>query len=222
MKSYFFLSGISIFIFLFFSNFSFTECRYEIQHFYDKPEEEFENNKYGFYEIQYVPPTNINYPILPTRLENGGIQWNLLPGRGIYNNVDIEDDINNGYKINFIDKCLVYDNTIDDLFSGYINYWYNIKSMEDLKPENERNDSRRNIAKLIMNGLYGKILQKAQFKKTMIADRISQIFELMDNYNITGWEILTDNKILLIGEINEKKENDVITKSVQYGSYILG
>ena len=32
----------------------------------------------------------------------------------------------------------------------------------------------------------------------------------MDNYNITGWEILTDNKILLIEEINEKKENDVI------------
>ena len=31
------------------------------------PEEEFKNNKYGFYEIQYVPPTNINYLILTTR-----------------------------------------------------------------------------------------------------------------------------------------------------------
>ena len=29
------------------------------------PEEEFNNKKYGFYEIRYVPPTNINYPISP-------------------------------------------------------------------------------------------------------------------------------------------------------------
>ena len=75
-------------------------------------------------------------------MENGGIQWNLLPGRGIYNNIAIEDALNKGYRINFIGECLIYDNTIDNLFSGYINYWYNIKSQEDLKPENERNDSR--------------------------------------------------------------------------------
>ena len=37
-----------------------------------------------------------------------------------------------------------------------------------------------------MNGLYGKMLQNAQFKKTMKAYKISQIFEFMDNYNITG------------------------------------
>ena len=72
-----------------------------------------------------------------------------------------------------------------------------------------------------MNGLYGKMLQRAQFKKTMIAHKISQIFEFMNDYEITGWEILTDNKILLIGEINEKKENSVITKPAQYGSYVL-
>ena len=82
---------------------------------------------------------------------------------------------------------------------------YNIKSEEDRKPENDRNNSRINIAKLIMNGLYGKMLQKAQFKKTMIADKISKIFDFMNDYDITGWEILSDNKILLIGEINENK-----------------
>ena len=70
----------------------------------NKPETEFNKKKYGLYEIEYVPPTNINYPILPTRLENGGIQQNLLPGKEIYNNVDIEDAINNGYKINFLGK----------------------------------------------------------------------------------------------------------------------
>ena len=42
--------------------------------------------------------------------------------------------------------------------SHCIDYWYSIKSMEDLKPENDRNNSSRNIAKWIMNGLYGKML----------------------------------------------------------------
>ena len=43
----------------------------------ENPEIEFNNNKYGFYEIQYEAPENINYPVLPMRMMNGGIQWNL-------------------------------------------------------------------------------------------------------------------------------------------------
>ena len=37
-----------------------------------------------------------------------------------------------------------------------------------------------------MNGLYCKMLQKAQFKKTMIADKISKIFDFMNDYDITA------------------------------------
>ena len=140
---------------------------------------------------------------------------------GLYNNVDIKDAQNNGYIIKFIGECLVYDVTIDNLFSNYIRYWYNIKSEEDKKNENDRNNSRRNIAKLVMNGLYGKILQKAHFKNTFIANKISQIFEFMDYYNIINWKILTDDKILLTREAKEEIENEIITKPAQYGSYVL-
>ena len=73
-----------------------------------------------------------------------------------------------------------------------------------------------------MNGLYGKMLQRAHFKKSIIANKISEIFEFMDDYDLTGWEFLTENKILLIGEIKENMENEVITKPAQYGSYVLG
>ena len=75
-------------------------------------------------------------------------------------------------------------------YSRRIKLFYNKIIDEDIKPENERNNSRRNIAKLIMNGLYGKILQRAHFKKTIIANKISEIFEFMDDYDLTGWEIL--------------------------------
>ena len=66
-----------------------------------------------------------------------------------------------------------------------------------------------------------KCFKKAHFKKSIIANKISEIFDFMDDYDLTGWEILTDNKILLIGEIKENMENTVITKPAQYGSYVL-
>ena len=43
----------------------------------DNGEEEFNNGKIKFSDISYIPPKNINYPILPRRLENGGISWYL-------------------------------------------------------------------------------------------------------------------------------------------------
>ena len=187
----------------------------------DKPELEFNNDKHGFYNVNYIPPKNINYPVLPCRLENGGIQWNLLPGSGIYTNVDIQDALTVGYEIKFIDRCLVYDQTIKNLFSNYILFWYNIKSIEDKKIESERNNSRRNIAKLIMNGLYGKMLQKAHFKQTLIANNMAEIFKFMDDYTLTDWTILTETKILLVGEAKEDKENEIITKPAQYGAFVL-
>ena len=63
------------------------------------------------------------------------------------------------YMMNFIGRCLIYDKTINNLFSDFINIWCSVKSAEDLKPEDERNTAKRNISKLFMNSVYGKMLQ---------------------------------------------------------------
>ena len=39
------------------------------------PEIEFKNNKIGFYEINFIAPTNLTYSILPIRTEEGLIKW---------------------------------------------------------------------------------------------------------------------------------------------------
>ena len=87
----------------------------------EEPEKEFNEDKYGFYEIEYIAPKNVNYPILPRRKEDGGIIWDLLPGKGVYTNVDIRNAIKVGYEIKFINKCLEYDKTRDNIFIGYTN-----------------------------------------------------------------------------------------------------
>ncbi len=65
----------------------------------EEPEKEFNDIEYGFYEIEYIAPKNINYPILPRRKEDGGIMWDLENGKGVYTNVDIKNALKVGYKI---------------------------------------------------------------------------------------------------------------------------
>ena len=192
-----------------------------VSRFSTNPKAEFENNKLGFYEIEYEPPTNINYPALPKRKENGGIEWNLLPGRGTYTNVDIEDAISIGYKIKFVGSCLVYDHSRSDLFSEYVGFWYDKKAGEDLKPEDKRNMALREIAKLMMNSLYGKTLQKAHFTNQTIINNTSEAFKFLENHHLTDLILLGNGKVLIKGEVKEINEDDKITKPSQIGAFIL-
>jgi len=48
----------------------------------DKPEEEWNNSKIGFYKIKFTAPKNIRTPILPRKWEFG-IRWTLEDGEGV-------------------------------------------------------------------------------------------------------------------------------------------
>jgi hypothetical protein len=185
------------------------------------PELEFNNNKSGFYEVEITPKDNINYPVTSNRLKNGGLQWNLLQSTGVYTFPDIEDAISEGYQVKFLNKCLVNDNTRDDFFTGYIEMWYKIKSDEDLKPENERNEARRNIAKLFMNALYGKMLQRANFEKEIIVNNTKQLYDFLKDHELDDINIIDNNKLIIKGISKIENIDDQITKPPQLGAYIL-
>ena len=63
-----------------------------------------------------------------------------------------------GYKVEFLNKCLVYDNYREDIYDKYISSWYTLKQNEDQKPSEQRNNVLREICKLFMNALYGEML----------------------------------------------------------------
>jgi hypothetical protein len=75
-----------------------------------------------------------------------GIDWNLLPGTGIYTSVDIKNAIESGYKVEFINICLVYDEKGKN-FTKYVDKFYQMKEIA----EKEKNDIKRNVAKLFLN-----------------------------------------------------------------------
>ena len=182
----------------------------------DKPETEFKNNKYGFYEINFVCPKDIVIPILPRKTNTGGLEWSLYDGySGVYTNVEIKNALSVGYKIEFINRCLVWDKTSDNVFKPYVTKYYKMK--EDA--EKEKNPVKRSIAKLLLNAMYGKTLQRAIYENTAIINDYNQLLDFFKDYEITDINMLSDSKLLLTGTALNKQEK--ITKPSQLGAFVL-
>jgi len=181
----------------------------------DKPEEEFKNNKYGFYEISFICPKDIIVPILPRKTCNGGLEWSLYDGVGVYTNVEIKNALSVGYKVEFINKCLVWDKTSNTVFKPYISKYYKMKETA----EKEGNPVKRSIAKLLLNAIYGKQLQRAIFDNTAVINTYNELLDFFKDYSITDINILSESKLLLTGTSLNKEEK--ITKPSQMGAFIL-
>jgi hypothetical protein len=184
------------------------------------PKNEFENKKLGFYEINYKA-AKLFHPILPSRKRNGGIQWTCENGHGFYTNIEIEEAIMMGYEVEFINKCLVYDKGTNNIYNEYIEKWYSLKNAEDKKPKEEKNNVLREICKLFMNALYGKMLQKSYFESQKLVQNTKEIYEFGRDHYISDIELLGNGKILLSGTTKEEDENEQINKPSQFGAFVL-
>lgn len=190
----------------------------------DKPEEEFKKGLLGFYNIKFkVNNKKLRVPILPRAKYNVnndgsknkiGVEWSLLDGEGIYTSVDIQNAIDSGYyNIEFIDNCLVYDDK-GDVFSEYIDLFYNKKK----ESEGKGNNAMRSFTKLMLNALYGKQLQKANFETTMIINNVAEFNKFVFEYELTEFDFLSEEKMIVKG-IN-KNDVSCINKPPQLGAFV--
>jgi len=180
----------------------------------ENPQTEFKNNYFGFYEITFVCPTDIVVPILPRKTLNGGLEWSLVCGTGVYTNVEITNAISVGYKVNFINKCLVWDKT-GNVFKTYIQKYYKVKN----DAEAINNEVIRSIAKLMLNAMYGKTLQRAIYDNTTIINNYNDLLNFFRDYDITDISVLSDSKLIMTGTSIYK--NEKITKPSQLGAFVL-
>lgn len=180
------------------------------------PKKEFDDNKQGFFEINFKPPKNITVPILPRHTINGGLEWSLLDGfNQIYTNIEIGNAIKIGYKVEFINKCLVWDTSSKNVFKSYNDKYLKLKG----DGEKEKNQVKRNIGKLMLNVIYGKQLQRAINETTTIINNYNELLNFYKDYDIKDLSSLSDSKLLLTGEAKNKEKT--ITKPAQLGAFIL-
>jgi hypothetical protein len=131
-------------------------------------------DKLGIYKITYIAPKNILNPILP-RKENGKLIWDLNDGSGWYSSVDIENAKIKGYEINIITGYFWEQ-------SGYIFKDY-IEEFYQMKQNAIKGTPAYNTAKLYLNGLYGKMLQRPNHSKDCIVKTAEEFWSIL-NKNI--------------------------------------
>jgi hypothetical protein len=166
----------------------------------------------GIYDITFKVNKDLFEPILPKHSGNGGLHWDLIDGEGIYALPDIQNAVKHGYKI-FIKKGLVWDKS-EKIFEEYIERCYKIKE------ENDDNPILRSIGKLLLNGLYGKMLQGARFDNSELCNNYNQVLYFMEKNDYAD-HIFIDSKIILFGKSKNYLHNSKITKPAHLGSFVL-
>lgn len=112
---------------------------------------EYVPDKLGIYKIDVIVPDGLNIPVLPYR-NSGKLLFPSGKFSGFYYSPEISKAIEMGYKIN-IRYGYIFKET-DYIFREFVNYYYNIKK--------NAKGSKREIAKLYMNSLYGKFGQRRE------------------------------------------------------------
>ena len=171
-------------------------------------------SKIGFYDVDVECNQDLIVPILPEKKPDGGIAWNLKPKRGVYTSVDLENALQHGYKITKIHRGLVYDDS-DDIFTKYIMKCYKIKE------ENDDNPVLRQVGKILMNALYGKMLEKARFEESKLCNNVDDVYDFMTDFEVSDVQFIRD-KVLLVGVPATIDIKDLrVKKPSQIGSFIL-
>lgn len=113
--------------------------------------EENECPKVGIYRVRYITNKYLIDGILPRR-EDGRLKWDLKDSEGVYNSVDIDNALQHGYQIEVLGGY--YWEQTEMVFDEYIKYLY------DFKKKATKGTAQYTLSKLMMNGLYGKTIQK--------------------------------------------------------------
>lgn len=172
------------------------------------------NLKIGIYDVEIECNKSLIVPILPQKTQEGGINWNLLKRRGVYTSADLENAVRFGYTITKVHKGLVWDKS-GDIFSDYILRCYKIKE------ENDDNPVLRQIGKILMNALYGKMLERARFEETKMCNNIEDVWKFQTCFTMTDVQFVKD-KVVAIGlPLDEEINNTRIRKPSQIGTFIL-
>lgn len=127
------------------------------------------------------------------------------------------------------DECIGV-KSIEDIKKPIGFYWLRTKKIyktyiEELfkkKKAAKRGSPERALAKLFMNGLYGKMIQRPIADKTIWAKSLSDFWKFYKNHKIEDIEII-NGQMYLTGRSRDEAENEkCINKPTQLGAFILG
>lgn len=174
---------------------------------------DYKEGKLGIYKINYKPNKSLLTPVLPRRVENS-LKWDLEDGTGVYTSVDIENAKRFGYDIE-VEYGMYWEESAP-IFKSYIEKFYQKKqnSVKDTAPYT--------TAKLYLNGLYGKMIQRPIYTKTFYPKNHMELQEVMCGHIITEMELVGDRLVVVGTPREEEAVERCVSKPTFCGAFILG
>jgi len=174
----------------------------------------------GIYYIKYITNKFLSHAVLPHRTPQG-LKWTLEDSHGYFTSIDIDNAIEYGYEIKIIkppvhQPCAFYWEKSKKIYKTYI------EELFKKKKKAERGSPERALAKLFMNGLYGKMIQRPITNKSIWTQNISDFWKFYKINKIEDIEVI-NNYMYLTGRSRDEAENEeCINKPTQLGAFILG
>ena len=138
--------------------------------------------------------------------------WDLLPGKGVYTHIDLNEAKKFEYKFTVIEGCVW--GSEEKVFDDYIKNGYKLKQ----KGQDEGNMALRQTGKILLNSLYGKMLQKKQGGSSQLCYNNDEVNEFTSKYQWDYSIYLNDEIILMVGD---KLEESFDQKPYHLGSMVL-
>ena len=167
-----------------------------------------EPNAYGFFYCKITSPAYLDHPILQRKIKTSeGVRTvaGLGSWTGWISSTEMDNAIKFGYTFEIIKG---YQFETGDLFSKFVTTLYSIRQ------EHPKGHPLNQIAKLMLNSLYGKFGMRKDSTKIEIyaikneSDRL-QFKQLLDNWgtSIKDW-VLLDNQVIIIRDVTtDLKDN---------------
>lgn len=176
---------------------------------------DFNLNVLGVYKVSNIVPNRSTYICpLPSR-QNGRLKWDFNVTEGYYTNIDLQTCVKYGWTFD-IEEALVWEDS-EYVFQEYIRRAYSLKE----NAEKEGKKGLRACAKLLLNALYGKMLEKPRVDVHEFLNSPSEIIKFSEKAKISSWNTVDNGSILMHGSLREYEQWGAIKKPVHLGVFIL-
>ena len=171
-------------------------------------------DKLGIYKVKFTTNKKLMTSPLPSR-EKGELMWDLEDREGYYTSIDIETAKHFGYSFEILEG-LVWPEK-GPIFKDYIQEMYKTKNSA------EKGTAEYMLAKLMMNSLYGKTIQRPRIEKTFYVSKRSDWNKILPNYYIDTIDShsFEDTWIVKATPKDQQLVEKAISKPAQFGSFIL-
>ena len=176
------------------------------------------SGKMGIYYADVTPNKNLLHSIGGRRGDSGQLIWDLNHTRGYYTSVDLEDMIERGYKVAITQedgKPSYYWEESTFIFKEFIGQMFKAKASV------EKGTPHYILAKLFMNALYGKMIQRPIPEKSKFIENNEQYWAFWKTYDIKDMEQVGDSWYITGVPRDQEKLAKTITKPTHLGAFIL-